>query len=106
MYLSIAIDPTISDGSLCRSGIGRELVLKILARGDKAIATARARSFSKLADLKAKGAYTYELDVTAPDEDLQDFARRVIEEHGHVDVIVNNAGKLCHCLLSCARTLT
>ena len=69
-------------------------MLKILARGDKAIATARARSFSKLADLKARGAFTYELDVTAQDEDLQDFAKRIIEEHGRVDVVVNNAGRL------------
>ena len=69
-------------------------MLKILARGDKAIATARARSFSKLADLNARGAYTYELDVTAQDEGLQDFARRIIEEHGHVDVVVHNAGGL------------
>ena len=69
-------------------------MLRILARGDKVIATTRARSFSKLADLKSKGAHTYELDVTAADEDLQDFARRIIEEHGHVDVIVNNAGRL------------
>ena len=82
------------NSGLCRSGIGRELVLKILARGDKAIATARARSFSKLADLKARGAFTYELDVTVQDEDLQDFAKRIIEEHGHVDVVVNNAGRL------------
>ena len=67
--------------------------MKVLARGDKAIATTRARSFSKLTDLQTRGAYTYELDVTAQDEDLQDFAKRIIEEHGHVDVIVNNAGK-------------
>ena len=82
-------------------------MLKILARGDKAIATARARSFSKLADLKTRGAYTYELDVTAQDDDLQDFAKRIIEEHGHVDAVVNNAGGLFAVLgsYSCILTL-
>ncbi|KAI0768358.1 short chain dehydrogenase [Irpex lacteus] len=74
------------------SGVGRELVLHILARGDKAIATARGRSFSKLADLEARGAATYELDVNASQDDLHAFAKKIIDDHGHVDVIVNNAG--------------
>lgn len=75
-----------------RSGVGRELVLHILARGDKAIATARGRSFSKLADLEARGAATYELDVNASQDDLHALAKKIIDDHGHVDVIVNNAG--------------
>ncbi|KAI0342153.1 NAD(P)-binding protein [Trametopsis cervina] len=74
------------------TGFGRELVLNLLARGDKAIATARARSFDKLADLKEKGADTYELDVNASQDDLHAFAKKIIEKHGHVDVVVNNAG--------------
>lgn len=75
-----------------RSGVGRELVFHILAGGDKAIATARGRSFSKLADLEARGAATYELDVNASQDDLHTFAKKIIDDHGHVDVIVNNAG--------------
>lgn len=77
-----------------RSGFGRELVLQILQRGDKVIATARGRSFSKLADLKEQGADTYELDVNAPQDTLYDFAKNVIKAHGRVDVVVNNAGDL------------
>lgn len=67
-------------------------MLQILQRGDKVIATARGRSFSKLADLKEQGADTYELDVNAPQDTLHDFAKNIIKTHGRVDVVVNNAG--------------
>ena len=69
------------------------MALSALARGDKVIATARSRSISQLDDLKAKGAYAYELDVNAPQTDLNAFAQKIIDAHGHVDVIVNNAGE-------------
>ena len=69
------------------------MALSILARGDKVIATARSRSINQLDDLKAKGAYAYELDVNAPQDDLNAFAKKIIDAHGHVDVIVNNAGE-------------
>lgn len=79
---------------LDRSGIGRELVLNILARGDKVIATARGRSFSKLTDLREKGGYICELDVVSGQDHLNAFAKQIIGEHGHIDVLVNNAGAL------------
>ncbi|KAI0747363.1 hypothetical protein BC629DRAFT_1560546 [Irpex lacteus] len=71
---------------------GIELVLNILARGDKVIATARGRSFSKLTDLREKGAYICELDVVSGQDHLNAFAKQIIGEHGHIDVLVNNAG--------------
>ncbi|KAK7449195.1 hypothetical protein VKT23_013341 [Stygiomarasmius scandens] len=74
------------------SGFGRELTLAALARGDKVIATARPRSLQKLQDLKAKGAETLELEVTAPLEVLKETARKAVEVYGRVDVVVNNAG--------------
>ncbi|KAH7923192.1 NAD(P)-binding protein [Leucogyrophana mollusca] len=74
------------------SGIGRDLTLAALKRGDKVIATARGRSISKLGDLKAQGADVLELDVTAPLENLQKIAEEAIRFHGRVDVVVNNAG--------------
>lgn len=64
----------------------------MLERGDKVIATARGRSLSKLDDLKAAGAATLELDVTAPLDDLKAVAEKAIKIYGKVDVIVNNAG--------------
>ncbi|KAG6815400.1 hypothetical protein H0H87_002250, partial [Tephrocybe sp. NHM501043] len=56
------------------TGLGRDLTLTALKRGDKVIATARARSLSKLDDLKAQGADAIELDVTAPLGVLQETA--------------------------------
>ena len=49
-----------------RSGLGKDLTLAALKRGDKVIATARGRSFNKITDLKAQGADILELDVGAP----------------------------------------
>lgn len=74
------------------AGLGRELALAALKRGDKVIATARARSLSKLDDLKAAGANVLELDVTSSLETLKAAAEKAIAFHGRVDVVVNNAG--------------
>ncbi|KAF9445505.1 NAD(P)-binding protein [Macrolepiota fuliginosa MF-IS2] len=74
------------------SGLGRYLTIAALNRGDKVIATARARSLTQLDDLKARGAETLELDVTAPIEELKAAAVKAIGIYGKIDVIVNNAG--------------
>ncbi|TFK37144.1 hypothetical protein BDQ12DRAFT_653014 [Crucibulum laeve] len=74
------------------SGLGRDLTLAALKRGDKVIATGRGRSISKLDDLKTKGADTLELDVTAPLETLKEAAKKAVAIHGRIDVVVNNAG--------------
>ncbi|KAF8805492.1 NAD(P)-binding protein [Phlegmacium glaucopus] len=76
------------------SGLGRELALEALKRGEKVIATGRARSIAKLEELKAKGADIIELDVTAPLDTLHEVAKKAIAIHGRVDVLVNNAGYL------------
>ncbi|KAI0789104.1 hypothetical protein C8Q75DRAFT_793392 [Abortiporus biennis] len=74
------------------SGFGRDLTLAALRRGDKVIATGRAKSMNRLADLKAAGADVLELDATAPLEDLHQIAKHAIALHGRIDVLVNNAG--------------
>lgn len=74
------------------SGLGRELALEALKRGEKVIATGRSRSIAKLDDLKAKGADVIELDVTSPLETLHETAKKAVEIHGRIDVLVNNAG--------------
>lgn len=77
----------------CRTGLGRDLTLAALQRGDKVIATARARSFAKLDDLEQQGADVLEMDVTAPLETLHEVAKKAVAIHGRVDVVVNNAGE-------------
>ncbi|KAJ3568861.1 hypothetical protein NP233_g5433 [Leucocoprinus birnbaumii] len=79
---------------LTSSGFGRELTLSALNRGDKVIATTRARSLSQLDHLKARGAEVLELDVTAPVEKVNEIATKAIGIYGRIDVLVNNAGSL------------
>ncbi|GAB9467002.1 Dehydrogenase [Globisporangium polare] len=74
----------------CSSGIGRELALAALARGDKVIAT--ARSAAKLEDLKARGALATVLDVTSPDDVVEAIVKDAIAFYGKIDILVNNAG--------------
>ncbi|KAF9568297.1 short chain dehydrogenase [Agrocybe pediades] len=76
------------------SGLGLELTLAALRRGDKVIATGRGKSLGKLAELQEKSAYILELDVTAPLETLQEVAKKAVGVYGRIDVLVNNAGYL------------
>ncbi|KAF8202134.1 hypothetical protein BJ912DRAFT_1019097 [Pholiota molesta] len=76
----------------CSSGIGRELTLAALKRGDKVIATTRSQSFHTIQDLQTQGAAILELDVTAHIDELKKIAAGAIKIYGHVDVVMNNAG--------------
>ncbi|KAJ3515673.1 hypothetical protein NLJ89_g1610 [Agrocybe chaxingu] len=103
------------------SGLGRDLALEALKRGDKVIATGRARSVAKLADLKEKGADVLELDVTAPLEDLHEIAKKDLSEDGGAlnGICVNNVtrmfmiymqvgalcGTLCHYQVGTSRSI-
>ena len=53
----------------CSSGFGEELAKSILKRGDRVIATARD-SVNRLKDLRDLGATTLDLDVCAPQADI------------------------------------
>lgn len=64
----------------------------MLKRGEKVIAT--GRKLAALESLKAAGAHTLELDVTAPLDKLHAVAKEAVGIHGRVDVVVNNAGYL------------
>lgn len=72
------------------SGLGAEFVTQALARGDKVIAT--ARDTTKITHFAAAGAAILQLDVTAPQAELDRIATEAIAVYGRVDILVNNAG--------------
>src|SRR5262245_38745476 len=74
----------------CSSGLGLQLVHAILARGDKCIAT--ARSVSKISHLVHPSLSILPLDVTSPQVTHSAIVSDAIDAHGHIDVLVNNAG--------------
>ncbi|KAL0564357.1 hypothetical protein V5O48_017688 [Marasmius crinis-equi] len=76
----------------CSSGFGRQIATEALGRGLRVIAT--ARRLEAIDDLRAKGAKTLALDITAEQASLQHFAGEAIKVFGHVDILVNNAGYL------------
>lgn len=76
----------------CSSGLGKELVRAILAKGGRVAVTARDRT--RLGDLVRDAgdrALTLDLDVTKRDQIIAAVA--AAESHfGRIDVLVNNAG--------------
>lgn len=74
----------------CSTGLGYALAEHLIKSGERVFATARDPSV--LADLvKDKpDAYAFKLDVTQAD-DVADVVR-IVESHGGIDVLVNNAG--------------
>ena len=73
----------------CSTGIGRATALALLAKGFAVYATARRPE--TIEDLAALGCRTLALDVTS-EESMVAAVALVEAEHGHVEVLVNNAG--------------
>ena len=73
------------------SGFGEQYVHSILAKGDHVIATAR-RGHERLQKLKDAGAAILDLDVTAPQAELDAKVKEALKIYGGIDVLVNNAG--------------
>lgn len=73
----------------CSTGIGRAAALAFVARGWTTVAT--ARDVATLAELTARGAESDTLDVRS-DEDRRRVVRAVLDRHGRLDALVNNAG--------------
>jgi short-subunit dehydrogenase len=78
------------------SGIGEAAATRIGGAGGNVLLVARTEE--KLRDTAAKierrggSAQVHPCDLTDPD-DIDRMAAEVLREHGHVDVLVNNAGK-------------
>jgi hypothetical protein len=75
----------------CSSGFGEELILSILARGDRAIATTRG-STDRIKHLKDAGAATMSLDVTDSQPELDAKVQEALKIYDGIDVLINNAG--------------
>lgn len=78
------------------SGIGRAAALAVAGKGATVFLLARRADelASVVEQIKAAGgdAYAYQCDVT--DSDSVDHAvKTILDEHGHVDMLVNNAGR-------------
>jgi len=78
------------------SGIGRATALKLAQAGARVLIVARdpARLALVLAELQALPAQAsvYAYDLTDP-KACEQFLGQVLAEHGHVDILINNAGR-------------
>jgi short-subunit dehydrogenase len=78
------------------SGIGKSTALQLGAAGGTVLLVARTRA--KLEEVAQEvqelggAAHVHPCDLSHPD-DVDRMANEVLESHGHVDVLVNNAGK-------------
>ena len=76
----------------CSTGLGRSLAEEVLARGHRAVVTARDPGvLAPLVDAHPDTALAVALDVTDPVQ-VRAAAERARERFGAVDVLVNNAG--------------
>lgn len=78
------------------SGIGEHCAIKLAAAGAKVILVARTPE--KLQDVVSRiqgdggKAFAYACDISNL-EDCDKFCKLVLEQHGHVDILINNAGR-------------
>jgi len=76
------------------NGVGRELVLQLLNKGAWVFAAdINKEALIETANISGdnKNLYTYVVDISNKDEVFA-FAEKIIERHGKVDGIINNAG--------------
>jgi len=85
--MTVPPDPILVTG--CSSGIGAATAELLVRAGHTVYATARRPE--ALSGLGAAGARVLALDVTS-EQSMAAAVKAVVEEHGHVGTLVNNAG--------------
>ncbi|XP_025809549.1 NADPH-dependent 1-acyldihydroxyacetone phosphate reductase-like [Panicum hallii] len=85
--------PVVLITGCAKGGIGYEYCLAFSALGCRVVATDIPDRVPDLADLAA-AADTLPLDVTS-ESSVESAVRRVLADHGRIDVLVNNAGVGC-----------
>ncbi|GBE80232.1 NAD(P)-binding protein [Sparassis crispa] len=75
------------------SGLGKELVSSVLARGDRVIGTVRnLKDAPIVSDAARQRLHVVKLDVTDQPENVQRVVNEAAAIWGQIDVLVNNAG--------------
>ncbi len=78
------------------SGIGEALAIRLAEAGAKVLLVARSRekleAVQQTIDGRGGESLIHTCDLSSP-EDADRLVREVLEQHGHVDLLVNNAGR-------------
>lgn len=71
------------------SGMGKDFALDLIKQGH--IVYGAARRIDKMEDIQKAGGHALAMDITNESE-VEAVVKTIIEEQGHIDVLVNNAG--------------
>jgi NAD(P)-dependent dehydrogenase (short-subunit alcohol dehydrogenase family) len=78
------------------SGIGKALAIRLADAGAKVLLVARSREkleeVQQIIDARGGESIVHTCDLTI-EEDVDRLVREVLADHGHVDLLVNNAGR-------------
>jgi NAD(P)-dependent dehydrogenase (short-subunit alcohol dehydrogenase family) len=76
----------------CSTGLGLDIARAALKAGQKCIATSRnpAKSPEAVEEINSLGGTWATLDVSS--QSLESDIQKILNDHGKVDVVVNNAG--------------
>ena len=73
-------------------GLGKAVALKLAAEGSKvALVAHNEDKLSEVAQTIGENAHTYSCDVSSA-EQVRQTAQQILEDLGHVDILINNAG--------------